>query len=245
MSVLPINLIVFCTTMGHGGEHTYKQCIDHLFEKIDPLLFANRVLHLKVREGEEDIASEVKDFCSKSNIRVIVTNENIVHHSENHLSHSAGYYKDIYKAYSDIEIRKQKYSFWLEDDELLQINTLSLEEAFKHSINFLDQNPDQLCVRFNRADFFAEPTGDFLYENENILTQAINYCEWGPTFTFQPNISRTNEIFIAWKEAQKHLDKLGQYHCEMVSGAMLKKLTNSQTPFSFFNPKIAFSKTIG
>ena len=70
MSVLPINLIVFCTTMGHGGEHTYKRCIDHLFEKIDPLLFANRVLHLKVREGEENIASEVKSACPSCIINI-------------------------------------------------------------------------------------------------------------------------------------------------------------------------------
>jgi len=245
MSTLPLNLIVFCTTMGHGGRHTYQDCLNNLQNKIDLSIFSNKLLHLKSRDGEENIADEIKSFCSHLDIRVMETKENIVHHSEDHLSHSAGYFKDIYKAYSDLDIRKQKYSFWLEDDELLQSSSISLEDALKKSIDFLDNNPDQLCVRFNRAEEFKDPDGEFLIENENIFTQSIIYSQYGPTFTFQPNISRTNEIFIAWKQAQDHLDKLGEVHCEIVSGFILKKLTNSDTPFSFFNPNKAYSKTIG
>jgi len=233
--------------MGHGGKHTYKECIYDLFKKIDPNLFSNRVLHLKSRKGEEDIVLDVKDFCSKNDIKtkVIESKEEVVHHSENHLSHSAGYFKDIYKVYSDLEIRKQKYSFWLEDDWLLNLDSISLEEVFKESLSFLDDNPDQLCVRFNGADDFEIPEGEFLKENENIFTQAINYTKYGPTFTFQPNISRTNEIFIAWKAAQYHLDKLESYHCELMSGDFLKNMTNSKTPFSFFNTHKLYAKHIG
>ena len=146
MSKLPLNLIVFCTTMGHGGRHTYKDGITNLYDKIDSNLFANKILHLKTRDGEEIIADEIKEFCNSVDIRVIETRENIVYHAENHQVHSAGYFKDIYKAYSDLDIRKQKYSFWLEDDELLQVSKITLEDVFKKSIEFLDNNPDQLCV---------------------------------------------------------------------------------------------------
>jgi hypothetical protein len=231
--------------MGHGGRHTYKDSITNLYDKIDSNLFANRVLHLKTRDGEESIADEVKAFCNSFDIRVIETKENIVYHAENHQVHSAGYFKDIYKSYSDLDIRKQKYSFWLEDDELLQVNKISLEDSFKKAIEFLDNNPDQLCVRFNRAKEFKDDDSDYLVEDENIFTQAINYTKYGPTFTFQPNISRTSEIFSAWKAAQNHLDKLGSYHCELMSGDLLKLMSNSDTPFSFFNPKKIYSKHIG
>lgn len=245
MSKLPLNLIVFCTTMGHGGRHTYKDSITNLYGKIDSNLFANKVLHLKTRYGEESIADEIKEFCNSVNIRVIESKESIVHHSENHLSHSAGYFKDIYKSYSDLDIRKQKYSFWLEDDMLLQVNKVTLEDLFKKSIEFLDNNPDQLCVRFNLAEEFKDDASDYLVEDENIFTQAINYTQYGPTFTFQPNVSRTSEIFLAWKTAQNHLDKLGSYHCELMSGDILKEMSNSNTPFSFFNPSRVYSKHIG
>ena len=245
MSKLPLNLIVFCTTMGHGGRHTYKDGIINLYDKIDSNLFANKILHLKTRDGEEIVADEIKEFCNSVDIRVIETRENIVYHAENHQVHSAGYFKDIYKAYSDLDIRKQKYSFWLEDDELLQVSKITLEDVFKKSIEFLDNNPDQLCVRLNRAEKFQDDDSDYLVEDENIFTQAINYTQYGPTFTFQPNVSRTSEIFLAWKTAQKYLDKLGSYHCELVSGEILKKMSNSNTPFSFFNPSKAYSKHIG
>ena len=85
--------------MGHGGRHTYQDCINNLNSQIDRAIFSNKLLHLKSREGEENIADEIKSFCSYHDIRVIESKEDIVHQSENHLSHSAGYFKDIYTAY--------------------------------------------------------------------------------------------------------------------------------------------------
>tara|TARA_R110002020_G_scaffold30175_6_gene94956 strand:+ start:1774 stop:2466 length:693 start_codon:yes stop_codon:yes gene_type:complete len=230
--------------MGHGGRHTYEETINNLFEQINPDIFANKVLHLKSREEESDIAGEIKDFCSEKNIRVIESKEEIVHHSENHLNHSAGYFKDIFKVYSDLEIRKQKYSFWLEDDWLLRPRVVSLETAFKQSVDFLDDNPDQLCVRFNSSKGFSKAENS-IKQSHNFFTQDLNYTEYGPTFTFQPNINRTNEIFIAWKSAQLYLDKLDVVHCELLSGELLKQVTNTRTPFSFFNPKKIYSEHIG
>ena len=245
MQRLPLNLIVFATTMGHGGRHTYKETIEGLFSKIDPAIFTNLLLHLKTREGEEKIADKIKDFCLSFHIRVLETKENIVHHSENHLTHSAAYFKDIFKAYSDLEIRKTKYSLWLEDDAPIMNQNIDLFKAFQESIFFLDENPDQLCVRFNRSEGFNDAQEGSIKENNNFFTQDSNYTKYGPTFTFQPNISRTNEIFIAWKMAQAHLDKLGSYHCELMSGDLLKNMTNSKTPFSFFNPLKVYSKDTG
>ena len=244
MSTLPVNLIIFSTTMGHGGRHTYKETINSLFNQIDPNIFANKVLHLKSRNEEEDIAAEIKEFCNEKNIRAIESKEEIVHHSENHLCHSAGYFKDIYTAYSDLDLRKQKYSFWLEDDWILNPRVISLGTIFKQSLDFLNENPDQLCVRFNGAKDF-EKAKKSIKRSHNFFTQDLNYTEYGPTFTFQPNINRTNEIFIAWKAAQTYLDKLDKVHCELMSGELLKQLTNTRTPFSFFNPKKIYSEHIG
>tara|TARA_R100000742_G_C4279556_1_gene104478 strand:- start:8608 stop:9303 length:696 start_codon:yes stop_codon:yes gene_type:complete len=231
--------------MGHAGRHTYKDCINNLYDKVDKNIFKNRLLHLKTREGEEKIAEEIKTFCEDRDIRVLETIENIVHHSENHLTHSAGYFKDIYKSYSDPKIKKEKYSFWVEDDELLQTSGIELADAIKKSIDFLEKNPDTICVRFNRAKDFGEPDSDFLIEDDDIFTQSIISTENGPTFTFQPNINVTEIVLDTWEEAQMYLEDLDTYHCEIVSGGLLKKRTNSKTPFSFFNTNKVYSKTIG
>jgi hypothetical protein len=50
-------------------------CIDNLFVNLIPIFFANKVLHLKSREGEERLVAENKIFCDAEDIRVIETKE--------------------------------------------------------------------------------------------------------------------------------------------------------------------------
>ena len=244
MSILPLNLVIFSTTMGHGGRHTYKETVESLLDQIDSSIFKNKVLHLKSREGEENIGDQIKSFCSDLDIRVIETKEDIVHHTESHNSHSAGYYKDIFKAYSDPEIKKEKYTLWLEDDWVIK-SKLCLEDVFKESIEFLEENPNQICVRFNDDINQNIDCLNSLKEKGNLYTQAINYSIWGPTFTFQPNINRTEQIYNAWERGQKYLDSLGKYHCELLSGGLLRLFTDSAVPYSFFDPKKIHAKHIG
>jgi len=253
---LPLNVIIFATTMpkqcygDNDNKYTYDKTIDSLFSKVDKNTFKNKILHLKSRPEDEKIAKTIKDFCKLSDVKVIETINEVKHHSENIANHSAEYFKDIYKAFSDAEIRKQKYTLWLEDDYLFREESLSLYDSFVTAIKYLDQNPDQLTVRYNQSNHTVNALEDYLDKDyhkasEDIFIQGSKYTEWGPTFTFQPNISRSNEIYIAWKAAQNYLANLDEYHCELMSGDILKTITESSNPFSFFNPKKIFSEHIG
>ena len=253
---LPLNLIIFATTMpkqcygDNDSEYTYDKTIESLFNKVDKNIFKNKILHLKSRPEDKEISEKIKEFCKLSDIRVIETISNVKHHSENIKNHSAEYFKDIYKAYSDEEIRKQKYTLWLEDDYVFVEESLLLYDSFVTAIKYLDENPDQLTVRYNQSNHTVNALEDYADKDynkvsEDIFIQGSKYTQWGPTFTFQPNISRSNEIYIAWKAAQNYLDDLNRYHCELMSGDILKTITQSNTPFSFFNPKKIFSKHIG
>lgn len=230
--------------MGHGGRDTYQDTISSILDQC-PATFTNKVLHLKTRAGEESKAENIKSYCDEFGIRVIETIGSLVHHSQNMQNHSAEYFKDVFKAYSDIEIRKNKYSFWLEDDWIIKNKSVSVPSAIEESISFLDKNPDQLCVRFNSSDAFLREENDHIRNSDMIFTQSESYTRYGPTFTFQPNINRTSEIFAAWKAAQNYLSKLSVYHCELMSGDILKHFTNCKTPFSFFNPELIYSQHIG
>lgn len=239
-----MNLIVFCTTMGHGTRHTYSKTINSILKQADKII-TNRILHLKTLPDQEDKANEIKDFCAKNSIQVIETKAGLVHHSVNHQVHSAEYFKDIFKVYSDSKIRKEEFSLWLEDDWIIKENGKKFLDACNESLEFLKSNPDQLCVRFNSAADFLKCQQDHFIADNDIFTQGKQYTQWGPTFTFQPNISRTKEIYAAWKAAQKHLDMLGQYHCELMSGDILKNFSESDTPFSFYNPEKIYAEHIG
>ena len=253
---LPLNLIIFCTTMPkqcygeNNSEHTYDQVIESLFNKVNGNLFKNRILHLKSRSQEHEVAKKIKDFCVSKNIRVLETKQNVEHHSENIQNHSAEYFKDIYKAFSDPEVRKTRYSLWLEDDFIFKEGKITLRDSFDHALKYLEKNPDQLTVRYNQSNHSTNALEDYrdkdyFHHSDEIYVQGEKYTPWGPTFTFQPNISRTCEIFASWKLAQQYLDKLGSYHCELMSGDLLKNFTLSKTPFSFFNPEKIYAEHIG
>lgn len=238
-----MNLIVFATTMGHGGRHTYKHTIQSILDATGNF-FRDRYLHLKVRPEEEHIVKEIADFCHRKYFRVLVSNAPLVHHSQNHAHHSSEYFKDIYKIYSHPTVRLSKYSFWLEDDWIIE-SKVNIVELLTSAKDFLDSNPNQICVRFNPAESFYIESKDNFPNNQYISTQGLRYTHYGPTFTFQPNINRTNEIYAAWKSVQKNLDRLGSIHCELLSGEILKQFTESPTPFSFFNPELAYARHIG
>ena len=240
-----MNLIVFCTTMGHGGRHTYEETINSILDQAGDF-FSRRIIHLKTKPSQEDKAEEIKDFAAEKNFRIIESKADLVHHSSNHQVHSAEYFKDVFKTYSDPTIRKEKYSFWLEDDWILRTQEQDLVSALRESENFLDNNTNQLCVRFNSAEEFKKCEQDhFRSPSRDIFTQGLKYTQWGPTFTFQPNVNRTIEVYAAWKAAQRYLDILGQYHCELLSGDLMKNLTESPTPFSFYNPEKIYAQHIG
>jgi len=243
-----MNLIIFCTTMGHSGRYTHEETIRSILSQGKGLFdsqFSNKIVHLKTKPDQIEKAIEIKKFCDNVGFEVVETIANVVHHSENHQHHSAEYFKDIFKVYSIPKVRLQEYSLWLEDDWIIKENGKSFYDACMESIYFLDHNPDQLCVRFNSATDFLKCEQDHFVEDNDIFTQGKQYTQWGPTFTFQPNISRTKEIYAAWKAAQKHLDMLGQYHCELMSGDLLKNFSESETPFSFYNPEKIYAEHIG
>lgn len=243
-----MNLIVFCTTMGHAGKHTYEQTIDNILSeknKCFDSLITNKIVHLKTRPDEKDVADKIKKYFNQLGFEVIETISDLVHHSENHLNHSAEYCKDVLKVYSIPKVRNTEYSFWLEDDWIIQSKGVDLSEACRESMSFLDNNPDQLCVRFNSAEDFKHCEKDHFHSHGDIYTQGLRYTPWGGTFTFQPNISRTKEIYIAWKSINTQLDVLDRYHCELLSGDTLKHLTDSTTPFSFYDPQKIYAQHIG
>lgn len=238
-----MNLIVFSTTMGHGGRHTYKHTIESILDATGGF-FGDRYLHLKIRPDEEEIAKEIINFCQRRYFRVLITKASLVHHSQSHADHSMAYFQDIYRIYSHQTVRLSKFSLWLEDDWIIESKT-NITDLLNTGEDFLNNNPNQLCVRFNGATSFYTEDKDHIKNNSFIFTQGVRYTPFGPTFTFQPNINRTNEVYAAWKAIQNNLGRLGETHCELVSGEIMRKFTESSTPFSFFNPELAYARHIG
>ncbi|MEY4371023.1 MAG: hypothetical protein RIQ48_739 [Pseudomonadota bacterium] len=228
-----INLVLFTSTKGHfGNKQIYQRTIEDLFSKIDPNFFF-KFAHIKVSPNEEKIAEEMQTFLSSLNFLVDKTIGNWSH--SDHQSHAIGYTQDIIKSFSNDQLHKQQFSLWLEDDWLFNIKKNNLEYYINYAVEQLKINKDLLCFRFNHEIHEVD-------ENNNInkdiyYLQTDKSTPYGSTFTFQPNITRTRDVWLAYKFISKYWDNIKNMHIELQSGWGLKHLTSNPNHFAFFNPQ--------
>lgn len=184
-----MNLCFFTTTKGHfGRKDIYKITIENLFSKIQYHYFFDRIAHIKVSPGEEEVANEMEEYLASKKFHVLKT---IGEWRHNDNSHGYEYNKDIYTMFSNQMVGRDRFSLWLEDDWIL--NGRDIERKFYDAQIFLNNKPDYLSVRVN-ADRYED---DKVFDNGKFKVQKENYTNWGPTFTFQPTIVKTENIHYA------------------------------------------------
>jgi hypothetical protein len=148
--------------------------------------------------------------------------------------------------YRDKNVLGCDYSFWVEDDWVIRLANGShyygyTREFLFEAMEILRHNPELLSVRFNNQPCDE----DKVIRKDGYLLQGENYTQWGPTFTFQPTVVRTRDMYIAYKLIEENQDKIGNLHIELQSGLGLKQLSLSKTPFAFFDYNEVKSVHIG
>jgi len=232
MTTLPINLVVFTSTAGHFGFYdVYKTSVKHLKKQIGLNTFSQKFAHIKVREdqSEKDRLNEMVDFFVSENIKPIVTFGNW----QRGMSHQNEYLNDIYKMFTMQDLHNQPFTFWFEDDSPLHAkDENSVFKCFNEAIDALNNNIDLLNFRFIR---------DGLVEPEKSVS-PYNQME---TFDFQPNISRTRDLFLAIKIIFDNWKSFKNAQCEMAFRIAISNFSRSNPKFLGFDTKIATSYHIG
>jgi hypothetical protein len=223
-------LCLFTSTKGHfGRKDIYKITIENLFSQIGFEFFHKRVAHIKRSDGDDETFEEMLKFFNDYGFIVIYS---FGQWSHNNNSHASEYTKDIITMFSNKHVNECDFNLWLEDDWLFKISSgNSLFHFFDSACESLRKDKDLLCLRFNSQDYDK----DKVLQKDGYLLQAYNYTQYGPTFTFQPNITRTRDSYIAYKVIRDNQDKIGNMHIELQSGLGYKHLSNSPTPFGFFD----------
>jgi len=233
--------VLYTSTKGHFGQkNLYKFTIERLKEKITFYDEFFKLAHIKVSPGEEELAQEMEDWLYEQGWLTIRSKGEWSH---NNTSHAVGYYKDKLKAFSEPLLHRFKYSIFLEDDWVLNIDESRFYLLFNEALRFLNQRPDALCVRINNEAEEHNPLD--LRVNKFLYCQGLFRNQYGPTFTFQPTIIRTLEWYQALRLINKNLDQLQYKHCEIMSGEAMKNFSDSVTPFYYFDPKFVSVTHIG
>ncbi len=236
-----INLVLFTSTKGHfGNKQIYQKTIQDLFNKIDSNIFF-KYAHIKVSPNEDNIAKEMQEFLSSYKFLVDTSIGSWSHND--HQSHAIGYTSDIIKTFNNNKLHTQPYSLWLEDDWLFNIKLNNLEYYINYAINELTINKDLLCFRFNHE--IHEVNKDNNLSKDLYYLQTDKSTPYGSTFTFQPNITRTRDTWLAYKFINQYWEQIKNMHIELQSGWGFKHLTSNENHFAFFNPEYVDCTHIG
>lgn len=237
-------IVLYTSTKGHFDyKDCYKHTLSRLEEQFGLLTFFYKLAHIKVSEGEEDLAYEMEAYLKVHGFSVLKT-QGTWKHDCDHNSHAKEYYKDMFTALSDKKLHNYPYVLCMEDDWLLSFPKNSAEHWCRKAIDVLDKDLNKLCVRINnkKENELSEATA---IQEEDIYMQNLGYTPWGPTYTFQPTIVRTKEWYHSVRLINNNIEILDSQHCEIVSGKTLKNFTDDLCPFLFFNPNKVHAEHIG
>lgn len=222
-----MNLCFFTTTKGHfGRKDIYKITVENLFSKVPYHYFFNRVAHIKVSPGEESVADEMEGYLTSRKFHVLKSLGEWQHHK---MSHGYEYNKDIYAMFSNDIVGRDRFSLWLEDDWIL--NGEDVGYKLSEAQNFLKFDPNYLSVRVNAERY----DDDKILDNGKFKVQKENYTNWGPTFTFQPTVVKTDSIHYAYTLLRRNWEQMKHLHVELQSTYCIRGLVANPTPFAMFD----------
>jgi hypothetical protein len=244
---MPLSVGIFTSTLGHRGrKDIYRIAFDDFLKKLGPgpvAEYLDVVVHIKISEGEEFIEAEIRDYYESHGASVF---SSIGEWKNDDSSHADGYTADIITLLDKVETHRNEFFLWLEDDWILNFEG-DLKSHLESAMDLLKEKKEILTVRIN-AENDKDLSKASLVERRgfpNFYVQNRDYTKFGPTFTFQPSVSRTRDLWQSYRIIQKNWEQLKNTHIELRSGFGLLPLSPSDCSFAFFDPRTINSTHIG
>lgn len=198
-------------------KDTFKK--SQLFHKVDKLA------HIKIIPGDENIASEKAEFFKSLGFNVISTTENW---KNDHESHAHGLIKDMAKCYNHELVKSHQFTFHLENDWVF--HTKELDFLLDNSIRILEDNSNIIYHRYSRVD---QPDIVNRLSGEKKDGFYIARKEW----SFNPAMLRSRDMIYISNFVLKNFKQIHP-HVEMAYELAAKYLLNQENIFSFTHNSI-------
>jgi hypothetical protein len=235
---IPINIVVFDTSKGHFNRRDiYKSCISDLASKIPLSQFARLYVHIKVGDGEEETAKEMKEWYASRGFKIVITKGQFSHFQS---SHQRGYCQDMITAFGDPYLYAP-YTLWLESDWKWDDKGDELIQSFHTAISLLEFDKDILSVRFPRFLNEIDRLNN-LKKRHNMDVQCIQHEYFSDifvhndNFSCNPNICRTRDLYLGSLVLKRNFEQFGD-HAEMGWTHCLRWMSDSKYPYSILNPE--------
>lgn len=198
-------------------KDTFKK--SQLFHKVDKLA------HIKIIPGDENIASEKTEFFKSLGFNVISTTENW---KNDHESHAHGLIKDMAKCYNHELVRSHQFAFHLENDWVFYTN--ELDRLLDNSVRILENNSNIIYHRYSRVD---QPDIVQRLSGEKRDGFYLARKEW----SFNPAMLRSRDMIYISNFILNNFQRIHP-HVEMAYEIAAKYLLNQEDIFSFTDNSI-------
>ncbi len=224
-----LTLCLYSTTKGHWDiKNRYLETIKDLNNY--ELNFAEKIAHIKITPGDEDLANQMEKDFVEYGFRVLKTVGEWKHF---HGSHSIEQLKDIFTVYLEV---KTDFIFHLEDDWLIRPLNDNFQAYLEQAMNLIQNNPNILQVRIPRHPNEFEHYKTIEKVDDNFNRQKEVYS-LNPHVVFK----KTLEIFLASiYHQQKQIIPLldaQQLNAELLFAEIGKQLSKEDKPYWSFSEK--------
>lgn len=237
---IPVNIVVFDTAKGHfGRKDIFQSCIQDLNSKIPLKNFARLYCHIKVGDGEDEMAEWMKAWYQNHGFKVVITKGNFSHFKE---SHQRGYCQDMITAFGDTYL-SAPYTLWLESDWKWDDKGNDIIDSFYKAISLLEFDKDILSVRFPRFLNEVDRLNN-LKKRHNLDVQCVKHEYFNDifahndNFSCNPNICRTRDLYLASLVLKRNFEQFGN-HAEMGWTHCLRWMSDAKYPYAILDPQKA------
>lgn len=232
---LPVCLLVYLTSKGHWGSQTlYRNTLEHLDHQIPLHLFASRVAHIKIQQGEEAAAEAIISDLRARGFRV----ESAVGEWSRGASHLSGYLADMIKMSQLPEVNDVSYVWACDDDALLLPHRDPLERVLARMTSLISSSPDTLSVRFLRREDRV-PALDVV---PHVFGEDLFWCR---DFNLQQPLLRSRDYHLVCKAIEDNWGYATQVHIEALWREVLSPFSRSPRKHAVWHPDYAETVHLG
>ena len=214
---LPICLGVFTSTKGHFGRKTdWRLTLDHWDKQLPLAAFGERICHLKVTPGDEQLAAEMTAGLQSRGFHMVET----VGNWQRGLSHGSAYLGDQIKVSQDPRVHTQPYFLLLEDDAPVLAHGCSLEDLLLRSCHLLATNHELVTVRTIRK-------GDYDGGVPSLGEAEEGRAFYSPHTDFQPLLIRSLDFYRLGMILEANPQACEQVQCEAMWAKILRQFSRS------------------
>lgn len=232
---IPVCLALFTSTKGHWGTRDlYRTTLAHLDRRTPLALFAEKIAHIKVSVGDDEIAASMEAHLRGLGFHVIKTTADWTRGT----AHQHGIIQDQRTVSLDPRLHACPFVLIHEDDSPWECHGLSTTDCLLHSCRMLAENHELVSVRtLRREDLSTSPMIAVPQEDPRWF--------YSPHWNLQPGLLRVRDFYVGCNLIEQNWARVSHLQVELLWRLVLASFSRSELRHLVYRPDYCETYHIG